>query len=73
MKMVEEIKEKIKELEKELDRGGRMRYIFSKEKYEWGTCGIYHISKKWCEVGRIDERNLHEPDKKDCYLSSRNL
>ncbi|CAL7878299.1 dUTPase [Fusobacterium necrophorum] len=34
MKMVEEIKEKIKELEKELDRGGRMRYVFSKEKYE---------------------------------------
>lgn len=29
-------------------------------------------SKK-SEVGRIDERNLHEPDKKDCYLSSRNL
>lgn len=57
-KRMKEIKAKVYKYAEKLD-GVEVKF---EENSEWGTCGIYYISKKWCEVGRTDERNLHEPD-----------
>lgn len=57
-KIMKEIKAKVYKYAEKLD-GVEVKF---EENSEWGTCGIYYISKKWCEVGRTDERNLHEPD-----------